>query len=48
MAAVDASTWLNENMMKWLGEKNAADTLSNLHLTILLRKWAWSYWMLQM
>jgi phosphoenolpyruvate synthase/pyruvate phosphate dikinase len=28
MAAVDASTWLNENMMKWLGEKNAADTLS--------------------
>ncbi|MDB4918735.1 phosphoenolpyruvate synthase [Mucilaginibacter sp.] len=28
MAAIDASTWLNENMMKWLGEKNAADTLS--------------------
>jgi len=28
MAAVDASTWLNENMKKWLGETNAADTLS--------------------
>jgi len=28
MAAIDASTWLNENMMKWLGEKNVADTLS--------------------
>ena len=28
MAAMHASTWINENMMKWLGEKNAADTLS--------------------
>ncbi len=28
MAAVDATTWLNENMMKWLGEKNVAGTLS--------------------
>ncbi len=28
MAAIDASTWLNENMKNWLGEKNAADTLS--------------------
>ncbi len=28
MAAIDASTWLNENMKKWLGEKNVADTLS--------------------
>jgi len=28
MAAVDASAWLNENMKNWLGEKNAADTLS--------------------
>jgi phosphoenolpyruvate synthase/pyruvate phosphate dikinase len=28
VAATDASTWLNENMLKWLGEKNAADTLS--------------------
>ncbi|HZY36794.1 MAG TPA: phosphoenolpyruvate synthase [Mucilaginibacter sp.] len=28
MAGIDASTWLNENMMKWLGEKNVADTLS--------------------
>ncbi|MFB5675089.1 phosphoenolpyruvate synthase [Paenibacillus terreus] len=28
MAAMDASAWINENMNKWLGEKNAADTLS--------------------
>ncbi|MEN6389617.1 MAG: phosphoenolpyruvate synthase, partial [Syntrophomonas sp.] len=28
MAAMDASSWLNEKMMEWLGEKNAADTLS--------------------
>ncbi len=28
MAAMDASVWINETMNKWLGEKNAADTLS--------------------
>ncbi|MCQ6281269.1 phosphoenolpyruvate synthase [Bacillus sp. EB600] len=28
MAAMDASTWINEKMKEWLGEKNAADTLS--------------------
>lgn len=28
VAAVDASTWINENMKEWLGEKNTADTLS--------------------
>ncbi|MFP3387664.1 phosphoenolpyruvate synthase [Brevibacillus sp. SIMBA_040] len=28
MAAMNASLWINENMMKWLGEKNVADTLS--------------------
>lgn len=28
MAAINASTWINENMNKWLGEKNAADILS--------------------
>ncbi len=28
MTAMDASSWINENMKKWLGEKNAADTLS--------------------
>ncbi|WP_458352517.1 phosphoenolpyruvate synthase [Peribacillus frigoritolerans] len=27
-AAIDASAWINEKMNKWLGEKNAADTLS--------------------
>ena len=27
-AAINASTWVNEKMNEWLGEKNAADTLS--------------------
>ncbi|MFI8677390.1 phosphoenolpyruvate synthase [Bacillus thuringiensis] len=28
MAGMNASTWINEKMERWLGEKNAADTLS--------------------
>ena len=28
MAAINASLWINEKMNDWLGEKNAADTLS--------------------
>lgn len=28
MSAMNASTWINEKMYEWLGEKNAADTLS--------------------
>jgi rifampicin phosphotransferase len=28
MAAMNASSWLNERMQEWLGEKNAADTLA--------------------
>lgn len=28
MAAMDASAWINEKMNEWLGEKNAADTIS--------------------
>ncbi|MGY2613957.1 phosphoenolpyruvate synthase [Bacillus pretiosus] len=28
MAGMNASTWMNEKMEHWLGEKNAADTLS--------------------
>lgn len=28
IAAVDASTWINENMKEWLGEKSVADALS--------------------
>ncbi|WP_092471125.1 phosphoenolpyruvate synthase [Desulfotruncus arcticus] len=28
MAAINASSWINEKMNKWLGEKNVADTLS--------------------
>ena len=28
MTAMNASSWINEKMKEWLGEKNAADTLS--------------------
>jgi pyruvate,water dikinase len=28
MTAMNASSWINEKMMDWLGERNAADTLS--------------------
>lgn len=28
MAGVNAASWINEKMQEWLGEKNAADTLS--------------------
>ncbi|MHA6528810.1 phosphoenolpyruvate synthase [Paenibacillus sp. BAC0078] len=28
MTAMNASSWINEKMLEWLGEKNAADTLS--------------------
>lgn len=28
MTALNAATWINEKMSEWLGEKNAADTLS--------------------
>ena len=28
MTAMNASSWINEKMLDWLGEKNAADTLS--------------------
>jgi len=28
IAVIDASTWINEKMQEWLGEKNPADTLS--------------------
>jgi len=28
MAGMNAATWLNEHMLAWLGEKNAADTLA--------------------
>jgi pyruvate,water dikinase len=28
MSAMDASVWLNERLLEWLGERNAADTLT--------------------
>jgi phosphoenolpyruvate synthase/pyruvate phosphate dikinase len=29
MTAMNAASWINENMMDWLGDKNVADTLSH-------------------
>src|SRR5207342_513040 len=28
MSAMEATSWLNDNLLAWLGEKNAADTLT--------------------
>ena len=39
MAGMNASTWINEKMEQWLGEKNAADTPLNPYKIILRRKW---------
>ncbi len=38
MTAMNASSWINENMKEWLGEKNGADTLSQSGLLVLCRK----------
>lgn len=48
MAAIDASSWINENMNEWLGEKTQPTPFLNLYQTILLRKWVWRYWSSQM
>lgn len=48
MAAIDASSWINENMSEWLGEKTQPTRFPNLYQTILLQKWVWRYWMSQM
>jgi pyruvate,water dikinase len=39
MTAMNASSWLNEKMMEWLGEKNAADTLSQSVPNNITWKW---------
>lgn len=44
MAAMDASSWVNDKMNEWLGEKTQQIRFPNLYRTISLRKWAWRYW----
>jgi len=39
MAAMNASTWINEKMNEWLGEKMQRTHFLNLYQIILLRKW---------
>lgn len=48
MTGINASSWINEKMNEWLGEKNAADTLSQSASNNITSEMAWSYWMLQM
>lgn len=48
MAAMDASSWINEKMETWLGEKTQQTRFLNPYQTILLQKWVWRYWMSQM
>jgi rifampicin phosphotransferase len=38
MTAMNASLWINEKMMEWLGEKNVADTLSQSVLNNITSK----------
>lgn len=45
MTAMDASSWINEKMNKWLGEKTQQIRFRNLYQTILLRQWVWHSWM---
>jgi pyruvate,water dikinase len=48
MAAINASTWINEKLNEWLGEKTQLTRFLNLYQTILLRKWVLHFWTLQM
>jgi pyruvate,water dikinase len=41
MAAMEATWWLNEQLQEWLGEKNAADTLTQSIPTTSRRRWGW-------
>ncbi len=42
--AMDASSWINEKMNEWLGEKTQQIRFLNLYLIILLQKWGLRYW----
>lgn len=48
MTAMNASSWINEKMYEWLGEKTQQIRFLNLFQTTLPRKWVWRFWMLQM
>ena len=48
MTGMNASTWINEKMNEWLGEKNAADTISQSVPNNITSEMGWRYWMLQM
>jgi rifampicin phosphotransferase len=39
MTAMNASSWLNENIMEWLGETNVADTLSQSVPNLMVSQW---------
>ena len=44
MSAMEAAWWLNEQLEAWLGEKNAADTLTQSVPTTSRRRWGWRSW----
>jgi pyruvate,water dikinase len=44
MAGMEATWWLNEQLQAWLGEKNAADTLTQSAPTTSRRRWGWRSW----
>lgn len=44
MAAINATSWINEKMNEWLGEKTQQIRFLNLYLIILLQKWVLRYW----
>ena len=39
MTAMNASSWLNENITEWLGETNVADTLSQSVPNLMVSQW---------
>ncbi len=44
MSAMDATWWLNEQLQEWLGEMNAADTLTQSVPTTSPRRWGCRSW----
>ena len=44
MAGMEATWWLNDQLQAWLGEKNAADTLTQSVPTTSRRRWDWRSW----
>ena len=44
MAGMEATWWLNDQLQAWLGEKNAADTLTQSPRGTSRRRWGWRSW----